>query len=112
MPVNWAPWSILVGLMLLVWVVVYLREGSFSRATIGALVAGKAAAAVYKIVGIDVAVARLYLVHRSGAVKTITIHATDALLLAFAVSLGFTLLVASIKDHLPEPLRRALEQQE
>ncbi len=109
---SWAPWSILVAFMLLVWVVVYLREGSFSRATIGALIAGKATAVVYKIVGIDVTVAKLYLIHRSGLVKTVAVNATDALLLAFAASLGLTLLTAYLKQRLPEPVRKALEQQQ
>jgi len=109
---TWLPWAVFVLGMFIVWTAIYLKTGSFRKATIGGLLVGKSYVIVYKLAGLDRTVATLYLVNRYGYVKEVHVTALGLLFLAFLGSLVVTLYWPVLTRRMPRELRTAFEEVE
>ena len=107
---EWLPWAVFVFGMFMVWTAIYLRTGSFRKATIGGLLVGKTFVVVYKLAGLDRTVATLYLVNRYGYVKEVHVTALMIIFLAFLSALLVTIYWPVITRRLPKEARATLQE--
>jgi len=110
--VRWVPWVVFAFGMFLTFCVIFIKTESFRKGLLGSLFVGKTFAIVYWISGLDRTLMTLYIVNRRypWVIKVVHITACEVVLVSFAVTAATLIAWPLIAKHLPNQIRKAIEE--